>query len=146
MEFHFPYDLCQVSSEEAEIINRKIDAFNAKQLTLHSEIEELKNFLIKDNGCVIAGIRICLYFNECMVINALFVDEQYRGQGLGSWLLQYVEEQAKSLGIRLIHLDAFDFQAKDFYLKHGYEIFGVLEDCPKGHNRYYLKKLFLLDN
>ena len=27
-----------------------------------------------------------------------------------------------------------------FYLKHGYEIFGILEDCPKGHKRYYLKK------
>ncbi|PPE03578.1 hypothetical protein HCUR_00960 [Holospora curviuscula] len=24
----------------------------------------------------------------------------------------------------------FDFQVKDFYLKQGYEIFGVLEDCP----------------
>jgi len=30
--------------------------------------------------------------------------------------------------------------SKDFYLKHGYEIFGVLDNCPKGHKRYYLKK------
>lgn len=43
--------------------------------------------------------------------------------------------------IRLIHLDTFDFQAKDFYLKHGDEIFGVLEDCSKGYKRYYMKKV-----
>lgn len=28
----------------------------------------------------------------------------------------------------------------DFYIKFGYELFGTLEDCPKGHFRYYLKK------
>ena len=37
-------------------------------------------------------------------------------------------------------LKTFDFQAKEFYLKHGYEVFGVLEDCPADHQRYYLKK------
>ena len=52
-----------------------------------------------------------------------------------------VEEIAKERSANLVHLDTFDFQAKDFYLKHGYEVFGVLEDCPKGHKRYYMKKV-----
>ena len=56
-------------------------------------------------------------------------------------MLQKVEEQAKSFGSKLVHLDTFDFQARDFYLKHGYEIFGTLENCPEGHNRYYMKKI-----
>lgn len=43
-------------------------------------------------------------------------------------------------GCNLVHLDTFDFQAKDFYLKHGYEVFGVLDDCPMEHKRYYMKK------
>ena len=30
--------------------------------------------------------------------------------------------------------------AKDLYLKHGYEIFGILEDCSSEHRQYYLKK------
>ena len=30
--------------------------------------------------------------------------------------------------------------AKEFYEKQGYELFGVLEDCPKGHCRYYFTK------
>lgn len=71
----------------------------------------------------------------------LFVDEKHRKQGLGHILLEAMEEEAKSLDIKLIHLDTFDFQAKDFYLKHGYEVFGVLDDCPQGHKRYYMKKV-----
>ena len=72
--------------------------------------------------------------------NKLFVDENYRHKGLGSLLLNKVEAESKALGARLIHLDTFDFQAKDFYLKYGYEIFGVLEECPPGYKRYYMRK------
>ncbi len=55
-------------------------------------------------------------------------------------MLNKVEAEAKSIGAKLIHLDTFDFQAKDFYLKYGYKIFGVLNNCPPGHERYYMKK------
>ena len=65
---------------------------------------------------------------------------QYRGQGLGSILLGEVEREAMEKGCHLVHLDTFDFQAKEFYEKNGYSVFGTLEDCPKGHVRYYLKK------
>jgi GNAT superfamily N-acetyltransferase len=136
-----PYNLCSATPDEAEILNEKMDAFNGRQLSFCGEVEELENYVIKDKENIIAGIKICLYFRECMFISVLFVDEQYRGKGLGSWLLQYAEDKAKSIGIKLVHLDTFDFQAKDFYFKHGYEIFGVLHDCPKGHKRYYLKKI-----
>ena len=46
----------------------------------------------------------------------------------------------KDLGAALAHLDTFDFQARDFYLKNGYDVFGLLDDCPEGHTRYYLSK------
>jgi len=38
-------------------------------------------------------------------------------------------------------LDTYDFQALAFYQKNGYEVFGILENCPApGHIRYSLKK------
>lgn len=143
MEYrHSSFDLHSATHDEAEILNKKLDAFNAKQLSFSGDVEELKNYVIKDRDLIVGGIRICLYFNECMVINLLYIDEGYRGQGLGSWLIKHAEQEAKSKGIRLSHTDTLDFQAKDFYIKHGYEVFGVLNDCPtKGHQRYYLKKL-----
>jgi GNAT superfamily N-acetyltransferase len=135
------YDLYSATPEEAEILNEKMDLYITKQLSFQGKVEELRNYVIKDKENIIAGIRICFYLNECMFISVLYVEEQYRGKGLGVRLLKHVEEQAKSIGITLVHLDTFDFQAKDFYLKQGYEIFGVLNDCPKGHRRYYLKKM-----
>jgi hypothetical protein len=56
-------------------------------------------------------------------------------------LLAKVEKVAKECCVHLPHLDTFDFEAKDFYIKHGYDVFGVLEDWPLGHKRYYMKKV-----
>jgi GNAT superfamily N-acetyltransferase len=76
-----------------------------------------------------------------LCIEVLWVTEKYRGKGLGSQLLQAVENEARRMGCGLAHLDTFDFQAKLFYLKHGYEIFGELNDCPPGHKRFFFKKV-----
>jgi GNAT superfamily N-acetyltransferase len=81
-----------------------------------------------------------MYCWGILYIDVLFVEESHRGQQLGSLLLSKVEAEAKSMGASLSHLDTFDWQAKDFYLKQRYEVFGVFEGCPKGHKRYYMKK------
>jgi GNAT superfamily N-acetyltransferase len=73
-------------------------------------------------------------------VELLYVYDQYREHGIASMLLEHVEKIARSHRCHLAHLDTFDFQAKNFYLKHGYSIFGVLENAPQGHNRYYMKK------
>lgn len=73
-------------------------------------------------------------------LELLFVDEAHRNKGLATILLQRVEKEAKAMGVSLVHTDSYEFQAKDFYLKQGYEVFGVLNDCPQGYTRYYLKK------
>ena len=81
-----------------------------------------------------------MYGWNCVAIDILWVDCVNRKKGIGSKLLAEVEELARGKGAQLIHLDTFDFQAKDFYIKQGYEVFGKLQDCPKGHCRYYLMK------
>lgn len=136
------YKLFEATADEVEILEDKFDKFNLEQLSFVGDMEIKKNYLIKNKtGDIVAGIRGCFYLEECLFISMLFIDENNRKQGLGSILLQTIEEQARSMKIRLIHLDTFDFQAKDFYRKHGYEVFGVLDDCPKGHKRYYMKKV-----
>lgn len=84
------------------------------------------------------------YLVICIVgivyINVLWVKEEYRKDGLGTKLLKEIEKIAKEKDCHLIHLDTFDFQAKDFYIRHGYEIFGVLDQCPENHKRYFMKK------
>ncbi len=123
-------------------IDSKIDAFNRNQLSFTGKHLEISmNYVIKDENVTIAGIKSCFYLEEVLSIGVLFVEEGYRYKGLGSMLLNKVEQKAKAKGAKLAHLYTFDFQAKDFYLKQGYDIFGVLENCPKtGHKCYYLKK------
>lgn len=75
-----------------------------------------------------------------LYIDVLVIDEQVRGTGLGSKLLAAAENEALSRGCSSAHLYCYEFQNLGFYLKHGYEVFGKLEDFPKGHTRNYLMK------
>ena len=61
-----------------------------------------------------------MYCWNVVYVDTLWVDSSYRGKKLGSLLLEEVENDAKSKGAKLIHLDTFDFQAKEFYEKQDY--------------------------
>ena len=100
----------------------------------------VKKILVQFPNIAINRHCTLLFIRDKVAVGDLFVDKNHRRKDLGSKLLQHVENEARDFGATLSHLDTFDFQAKDFYLKHGYEIFGTLEDCPPGHERYYLKK------
>lgn len=129
------------SSSEAENawLDAKIEEFN-KEAFNGKQLETPLDYTVKDQNVIIAGIKSCFYLGEVVSIGVLFVDKNYRNKGVGSLLLSKVENEAKIAGARLAHLYVFD-QTKDFYLKRGYEIFGVLENCPKErHKCYYLKK------
>ncbi|MDT8975727.1 GNAT family N-acetyltransferase [Paenibacillus sp. chi10] len=90
------------------------------------------------DGNMIAEINCFDYAWKCLYVGALCVKEEYRKSGLGSKLLTDLEAVARKYEVQLIHLDTFDFQALDFYLKHGYEVYGVLDKC---HKRYNLNKV-----
>jgi len=132
------------TSEDREYLNDRIIEFNAKQVPFsQDELFINIDYVAKDNDTIIGGITALLYCWKCLYIDVLWVDEKHRHLGLGTKLLNMVEKFAKEKGCHLSQLDTFDFQAKDFYLKHGYEIFGELNDCPPGHKRIYLMKVFL---
>ena len=129
---------------EADFIIDKIVEYNLSIVPSKQETDFLWiNRIVEDkNGNIIAGIISKMYCWNCLYIDVLWVKEEHRKDGLGSRLLKEIESVAIEKGCYLIHLDTFDFQAKDFYIKHGYEVFGVLDECPAGHKRYFLKKIF----
>ena len=73
-------------------------------------------------------------------IDLLFVKEELRGRGYGHRLLESAEEEARKRGAKNAYLDTFSFQTPDFYKRHGYQVFGELNDFPAGHQRYFLMK------
>lgn len=75
-----------------------------------------------------------------LYVDYLWLDRAQRGAGLGAALMAQVEEEARRRGCVGVFLYTYSFQAPDFYLKLGFEFMGVLDDCPPGHQRHYLKK------
>ncbi|APH16973.1 acetyltransferase domain protein [Clostridium sporogenes] len=130
------------SEEEADLIVDRIVEYNLSKVPGKQEVPLLCiNRVIEDtNGEIIAGILSKMYCWNCIYIDVLWIKEEYRKDGLGTKLLKELEKIAKEKNCHLIHLDTFDFQAKDFYIKHGYEIFGILDQCPENHKRYFMKK------
>lgn len=133
--------ITQATREEIDYVHNSILKFNAEQAPITQENPYIyMDYVVKDGNKVLGGIKAVLYNWKMLFINVLWVDGKYRQHGYGSALMTRVEEEARKMGSTLAHVDTFDFQAKDFYLKNGYEIFGVLKDCPPGHERYYLRK------
>jgi GNAT superfamily N-acetyltransferase len=73
-------------------------------------------------------------------IQRLWVDEAYRGAGIGRWLMEAAEKEAQKLGILYAAVDTMEFQARGFYEKQGYTVYGVMEDYPYGHRKFHLRK------
>ena len=69
----------------------------------------------------------------------LWVEEPYRSQGFGSFLLRETERDAKEKGAYLMDFGAFDWQV-EFFQKNGYTVCSTTEDCPKGHKFFVLRK------
>ena len=139
---HTPYVLYKNLKNTFDIIDTKLFAYNKQCVPATQNPENIPiHYVIKENDTIIAGICASIYTWKIMHIDLLFVEKAYRTQNLGSLLLRQVEKEAKIMGVTLIHLSTFEFQAKDFYVKHNYEIFGVLDDCPQGYKRYSLKKV-----
>jgi GNAT superfamily N-acetyltransferase len=129
--------------EERAYLDVKLTEFNAHAvpMTQAKEVEFIDYSLRDDTGAIVGGINAVVYLWKIVLVNVLWIDQRYRHAGFGSRLVLQMEAAAKKMGCDLIHLDTFDFQAKDFYLKLGYEVFGELDDCPMGHKRFYLRKV-----
>jgi GNAT superfamily N-acetyltransferase len=98
-------------------------------------------FFVRDEhtDAVLGGLHGRILY-RWLFIELLVVPEQARGQRIGSQLMDRAEAFAHERNCVGIWLDTFDFQAPDFYRKHGYEEFGHLDDYPPGHQRLFFQK------
>lgn len=129
-----------ISTDNRDYVRNKMIEFNLKHFSddLKGRYQELKLHLVHDGGAIIGGIvgEFCWNWLE---IHYLFVEEEYRKFGYGRALLREAEKMAIERKCDFIKLDTLSFQALDFYLKEGFEIYGSIENAG-GHTHYYLKK------
>lgn len=75
-----------------------------------------------------------------LAVELLFVPEGLRGLGLGTRMVRRAEDEARARGCRGAWLRTFEFQARGFYERLGYAVFGELADHPPGHRCYFMRK------
>ncbi|BAT55347.1 Putative N-acetylmannosamine-6-phosphate epimerase superfamily protein [Nostoc sp. NIES-3756] len=126
-------------SKDVQAVISKIIEFNNNSLQ-YKDIASSISVLIRNTEVEIVGGLVGKIHWGWLFVSYLWVDERLRGQGYGTQLLLKAEQAANERGCSYAYLDTFSFQALGFYQRLGYEIFGVLENFPPGHQRYFLQK------
>jgi GNAT superfamily N-acetyltransferase len=127
-----------VSGEDVAAVEAGLRAFNEVRLGPKTELP-VKLVVRDDTGRVVGGLLGHTRW-KWMYIATLWVADSARGQGMGTQLMEAAEQLARSRGCTDVSLDTFEFQARPFYEKLGYKLFGTLEGYPPGYRQYYLTK------
>jgi GNAT superfamily N-acetyltransferase len=96
-------------------------------------------FLRDENGEILGGL-IGHIWAAWLHVKTLAIAAPVRGRGFGKELMKSAETYAVNRGCTDAYLDTFSFQARPFYEKLGYRIFGMLENHPVGHQHYFMTK------
>ncbi len=76
-----------------------------------------------------------------LLVDIVFVPEALRGKRIGTKLLQQAEAEAIRRGCRDMWLDTYAFQAREFYERLGFTVFGRLDGPAPIFPRFFLKKI-----
>ena len=127
------------NDDDAEVILKGLAAYSEVYEQECENVGFYKKFADKD-GRFAAGVIADVDKGETSFVEALFVEEPLRRQGLGTYLLKEAEKLAKENGAPMILTSAGDWNV-DFLQKNGYLLRGELKDVPKGHDCYELYKM-----
>jgi GNAT superfamily N-acetyltransferase len=125
-------------AEEMALVRAGLMAFNESRVG-PAQVQRVAVYL-RDSQDQIRGGLVGFLAWQWLSVEWLWVDESLRGQGYGSSLLDQGEVLARDAGCIGARLDTYEFQAKPFYEKRGYIVFGVLEGYPANTRTYYLQK------
>ena len=127
------------NDKDAEVIENGIDTYSEAYEPEYETVGFNKK-LVDNDGRFVAGIIANAEKGAHGFVDALYVEEPLRYQGLGTSLLREVEEFAKENGASMILTNAGDWNV-GFFKKSGYLLRGELKDVPKGHDCYELFKM-----
>ena len=125
-------------SEDVSVLSQGLTA-HALPHTQRPGFKPVAVFLRDQVGTIVGGVWGQVNWNW-VHIGLVWVAESLRGTGYGRQLITAMEHAAKERGCTAAHLDTFSYQARPFYESLGYEVFGTLEDYPRGHQRFFMKK------
>jgi len=122
----------------ASILNALL-AFNAAQVG-DAGGEPFALTLTRPGSAEIEGGLWALSLWGSFYVALIVVPEAARGRGMGSQLMRQAEDAARAQGCRDIWLDTFAFQARPFYERLGFQVFGQIDGPPPVFPRYFMLK------
>ncbi len=125
---------------DVRFLEERLYAYNVEQTGV-DDGQWLAIFVRDAQQTIQAGVEGWTWCGSCY-LRTVWVHKDRRGRGLGTQLLQAAEREARARGCQQIVLASFSFQAPQFYQKLGYEVWGILEDHPRGYQHVCLRKRF----
>lgn len=154
-----PHPLQRLESRIAENVGRGLslatsptrDEMRAVCHGLHDHCvrhagEEMDNpgiavrLVLKDGAGAVVGGLDAFTTIRILVLEALWVDERYRGRGYGRRLVEEAEAAAKAAGCVSVSSHCMSFQSPGFFRKLGYGTFGEVDAYIDGHTEDLLIK------
>ena len=83
---------------------------------------------------IVGGVSAKAFYNW-LYIALVWVEEEFRGRGIGTDLMNCAEQEARHRKLTGIYLWTESWQAPVFYSKLGYTQFVEFKNCPPGHTR-----------
>ncbi len=134
------YKMIPGGEEDAKFLSGRLRGHDEAFAPRKHEYVSIGRKVTDENGRIVAGLVGGVDGWNGTDIDALWVDEAYRRQGIGTRLLREFERQAKENGASAVFIEAYDWNA-DFFRKNGYDtVTGMLEDYPRGHTMYCMQK------
>jgi GNAT superfamily N-acetyltransferase len=124
--------------EDQQIVRDGLRQYNDKHVPAEAD-SSFAVFLRGTEGAVVGGV-LAWAGRGWLHISTLWVDPGVRGKGHGTQLMVAAEAEGRQRGCHSAYLDTFSFQARPFYEKCGYEVFGTLEAFPAEHQRFFMRK------
>ena len=121
-----------------EAILKPLAEFNAEN-GYPADPQPVAITLTGDDGEVIGGLWGKTVY-DWLFVDYLVVPAFLRGQDFGAQLMASAEKIALERGCVGSWLTTFTFQARGFYEKLGYEVFGTLDKSPRNNVRIFLRK------
>lgn len=104
-------------------------------------LDEISREIHLMDGEVCLGSIFFWWAGPCAVVEALAVEKEHRGKGLGKTLLLEAERDMIEAGCKQISLTSLPFQAPFFYEKLGYKQIGTIPNFFEGYDLAVYRKL-----
>ena len=128
----------QHGGADAQLVREHLDLFNVGVTGVSAYYPV--NFILRNERDEVMGGLLGSIWGGWLHIAYLWVDEAERGKDAATRMMDQAEAYARERHCHSIMLDTHSFQARPFHEKRGFEVFATLDDWPKGHKKFFLKK------